>query len=192
MIALALSSATWFGYELTTVFTSKRWDFLLRFFSGFPIGVVYQSFLALVLQFYIPWGGLHLSLVLGIVSSLALALHVVNCRVRHRNRLELRVVDIVSLVVSGGFLVYRLHLVYFEEGVYSRGSGYSDFSFHLGLISSIAVGCNVNRTSLFVSANTPLAYPIFVNFHSAFLFADCDVSYPNALRWSASYTRSTL
>jgi hypothetical protein len=190
MLAVTLAGASWFGYELTTFFTHKRWHFLLRVFAGYPIGLIYQSFAALILQYYIPWGHTHLFAVLLTLGIPSIFLYIVNSRARVRNFISLRMIDLLILSLSAAFVVFRLHLVYFEKGEQTRGACYSDFSFHLGLISSLALGCNVNRSSLFhfetvISAGSPLAYPIFVNFHSAFLLADCDVSFPNAMRWSA-------
>jgi hypothetical protein len=190
MLAVTLGAATWFGYEFVTFFTHTRWGFLLRLVSGYPIGLMYQSFAALILQYYIPWGFTHLAAVLASLGVPSIIFSFLNSRSRVRNFLHFRVLDYFVLTFWAVFIVARLSFVYFQGGEYTRGACYSDFSFHLGLISSIAIGCNVNRTSLFrfetvICAGSPLAYPIFVNFHAAFLVSDCNMSFPNAMKWSA-------
>jgi hypothetical protein len=190
MLAVSLASATWFGYETVTFFTHKHWSFLLRLFSGYPIGIIYQSFTALVLQYYMPWGNAHLAAVLAVLGVPSAVFYCINARARVRNRIQIRVMDVIFLTIAAAFIVTRLSLVYFKDGEKTRGACYSDFSFHLGLISSIAIGCNVNRSGLFrfetvISAGSPLAYPIFVNFHAAFLFVDCNVTFPDSMKWTA-------
>lgn len=190
MLPIALFAAWWFGYEIVTFLARNRWSLLTRLASGFPLGVIYQSFLALVVQYYIPWGMTHFVIVIGVFVLIALIMHFLNNRFHPSLRISLRIIDAVSLTTFSIFVLYRLHLIYFNGGVYTRGAAYSDFSFHTELISSFAVGCNVNRTSMFgfetvMSAGSPLAYPIFVNFHAAFLITDCDATYPNAMKWTA-------
>lgn len=190
MLPIALSSAGWFGYELVTSLARNKWDLLTRLCSGFPIGFIYQAFLALVVQYYISWGRLHLSIVLGVMIVISLILHLYNSTFHPSLRIKLKIIDILALSLASFFLVYRLSLVYFRDGIYTRGACYSDFSFHTQLISSFAVGCNVNRSSLFrfetvMSAGNELAYPVFVNFHAAFLVSDCGASWPDSMKWSA-------
>ena len=190
MLPVVLGSAAWFGYEVVTFLARNKWDVLTRVASGFPIGFIYQAFLALVAQYYIEWGNVHLFVVLGIMVAVSMVLHVVNAGFHPAARIRLKVVDVVVLVCSAMFVTYRLCLIYFDGGEFTRGAAYSDFSFHTQLIASFAVGCNVKRSSMFgfetvMSVGNALAYPVFVNFHAAFLISDCGVSWPSAMRWSA-------
>lgn len=190
MIAVALATAGWFGYEAVTAFARNRWDFLTRVFSGYPLGLIAQSLIALIAQYFIPWGWAHLLSVLSVMLSVAVCLHVLNRRSRPSLVIAIPLLDLLFLVAVMSFSIFRLSKIYFEDGVYTRGAAYSDFSFHTQLISSFAIGRNLNRSSLFgfetiMSAGSPLAYPVLVNFHAAFLLIDCDVSYPRAMKYSA-------
>jgi hypothetical protein len=190
MIVVTLATASWFGYETVTAFTRNRWNFLTRVFSGYPFGVIAQSFLALILQYYIPWGLLHLTLVLSIMLLISVCLHLLSSRFHPSLVIRITLGEVIFLTVAMAFSVFRLTKIYFEDGMWTRGAAYSDFSFHTQLVTSFAIGYNTNRTSLFgfetiMSAGSPLAYPVLVNFHSAFLLADCDVSIPRAMKYPA-------
>ena len=39
MWILEIFSSLWFGYEITTLFTSHKWNFLIRIAGGIPIGL---------------------------------------------------------------------------------------------------------------------------------------------------------
>ena len=188
MIAPTLASACWLGYEVITALAKNKWNFLLRFFCGVPIGIVYQAFYVLFLQFYIPWGTKQCIIVNLTFLIFSIFLHKYNSKFYPAFLIKKNVLDIISIGIGMIFIFIRLHMIYFQDGRYTRGAAYSDFSFHTQLASSFAIGCNVNRTSLLgfmtpMSAGSSLAYPILVNFYSAFLVSSCGVSLQMAFRW---------
>lgn len=191
MIAPTLACACWSGYEVITALAQNRWNFLLRLFSGIPFGMMYQSLFVFILQYYIPWGFKQGIIVIISFSLFSFLLHLYNQRYVHPSlKIRMKVYEIFLLLLFMTFIFYRLCLIYFNEGRYTRGAAYSDFSFHTELVSSFAIGCNVNRSSLFgiltpMSAGTKLSYPVLVNFYSAFLYSSCGVNFPTAFRWPA-------
>lgn len=189
MIVPTLASACWSGYEVITALVGNRWNFLLRLFSGVPFGLMFQSLFVLILQYYVPWGFKQAVIVILTFSIISYILHKYNQRYIHPLlKIRMKVYEIISLLVYMIFIFYRLSLINFNQGRYTRGAAYSDFSFHTELVSSFSIGCNVNRTSLLdfltpMSSGTKLSYPVLVNFYTAFLYSSCDVSFPIAFRW---------
>lgn len=191
MIVPTLTCACWSGYELVTMLAQNRWSFLLRFFSGIPLGLLYQSLFVLILQCYIPWGFNQALIVIFFFSFFSIIIHLFNQKFVHPSlKIRMMIFDIIGLFIAMIFFIYRLRLIYYDEGRYTRGAAYSDFSFHTELVSSFSIGCNMNRSSLLLfqtpmAANTTLSYPVLVNFYSAFLYASCNATFPIALRWPA-------
>ncbi|OHT10498.1 hypothetical protein TRFO_20161 [Tritrichomonas foetus] len=188
MIIPTLACACWCGYEVVTALARNKWDFLLRVFSGIPLGIIYQSFFVLIIQYFIPWGFNLGVIVIISFSIISIILHYFNNRFHPSLRIRMKVIDALSILISMLFVFVRLELIYFEEGRFTRGAAYSDFSFHTELASSFAIGFNTNRTSFLgfetpMSSGSPLAYPILVNYYSAFLYSCCEVTYPIAFRW---------
>lgn len=186
----AIASGCWAGYELVTFIMQNRWNFLLRLFSGIPIGLLYQSFFVFIVQYFINWSFSQGMLVISCCSGFAFVLHVMNLKFKPSYKIIIKPIDIMFVIIYSVFIVYRLHLVYFELGEFTRGSCYSDFSFHLELITSFAFGCNRERTSLLdfdsiFSAGDRLAYPVLPNFHASFLLASCGASIPDSMKWTA-------
>jgi len=179
------------GYECVTLLVRNKWAFLSRLFAGIPIGIIYQSFYAMFIQLHIDWGLLNAGVVIGTCFFIATLLHYfINCRFNPSLVIRMNVIDFISLAVGIFWMVYRLSLVYFDQGGLTRGAAYSDFNFHLTIITSFAFGCNQKRASFFdvqtvISSGSFLAYPMFVNFHAAFLIASCDASIPDSMKWSA-------
>lgn len=190
MFPIVIAAAWWAGYELVAALAGNQWNILVRVASGFPIGFAYQSLLALAVQLYVPWGMVNLVIVCGSTVVVASLLHAWNVKKRLSPRVSLKRIDIGAMTVASAIMVLFLRVIYFEHGIYTRGAAWSDFAFHSAMITSMAYGFNVNRTSMFgfevgILAGSELSYPVLVNFHAAFLMADCGISLQNAMKWTA-------
>jgi hypothetical protein len=135
------------GYEVVT-FLAPKWTPSMRWFGGFPLGFAYHALLALIVQFYVPWGWTNYGIVVGLLVFLAAF-----CR-RMRQGVVQMIEDVhplaaVALICFVTFAVFRLHKIYFEHGVSTRGVDMSDHGFHHQLASSFVVGCNMKRRSWF-------------------------------------------
>lgn len=177
-----------FGYEIVTFFVKNELDCLTRICFGMPLGVIYQSFFAMFVQLYVKFGLLNYICVTFPQILIVLLFKKINTKCL--TRIDLLFIDKCILYTSWIFILYRQYLIYFEDGIYTRGAPFSDFYFHFQYISSFAFGCNRDRKSFFdiktlIFNGARLAYPTFPNFHASFLIASCDCSLQNSVRWTA-------
>ena len=187
MWVLTLSIAFWFGYEVITITVRNRLDYLTRFFGGIPLGILYQSLIAFILQYFIPWS-LRLNIIVNMIFIIsALILHQINSKIsKPQYILSFTFIDLIALFCSISFVLYKMNYMLVNHGE-TGGCCYSDFSFHYDIISSFAFGMNQKRKSLFnfempISYGDKMVYPLLPNFYAAFLIATCDLDMNTAFR----------
>ena len=187
MWVLTLSIAFWFGYEVITITVRNRLDYMTRVFGGIPLGILYQSLVALILQLYFPWS-LRLNIIVNISLAIpTLIMHIVNTKIsKIQYTISFTLTDLVALFLSMSFVLYRLNFMLVPNGE-TGGCCYSDYSFHYDIISSFAFGMNQKRSSLFdfkmpISYGNKMVYPILPNFYAAFLIATCNLDTNTAFR----------
>ena len=182
-----ISIALWTGYEVVTLIVKNKLPYLTRVFTGIPLGILYQSLLAFILQLYIPWS-MKLNLIVnGIFIFIALSCHAIyskKCRINYSIRMS--ILDAFTLLIAGAWLLSRMNYIQIANGQ-TGGACYSDFSFHFNIISSFAVGMNQKRKTLFdinmpIASGYKLAYPVLPNFYASFLIATTNCNYLSAFR----------
>jgi len=197
MLALALCSAVWAGYETVTFCVVNKWQFLTRLFSGIPIGLIYQSFFAFILQRFLEWNYLLGIVVISICIMMALFFRFLSRKNTLSYVISYTILDIAIIVSGICYMWIRQHKIYLEFGLLTRGCAWSDFCLHFQMINSFVYGCNSKRRHLFdmvspFSAQSHLAYPIFPNFHAAYLMGGCGVSLRRSLRLTAFMLGASL
>jgi len=190
MWVLSLFLSSFFGYEIVTTIVLNRYDYLTRFFAGIPIGMMQSSFIIFLLQRFIDWGDFLTFVVDGGIFMAALLMHIINKKRRVSYIIKIQLSEVLCLSLYSIWLLYRMNLVLFCKGFQSRGSAYSDYSFHLNIISSLSIGSNRFRNSFFdietpVSSGNKIAYPLFPAYLSSFLFASCGADFPEAFKYPA-------
>lgn len=172
MSAILLSSAAFFGYELTTHIIRNKIDFIYRCSIGVALGIAIQSLNFFVTTLFYPLNRLHGMTIAILYTIIALILHYFNTKFIPSLKFKATLIETVVLVVCSLVVgLYSKHVTLYK-GHLAIGPTFADLPFHLNIIRSFSTGINYNRTSLFnvmssFQANLTLAYPMFHNLYIA-------------------------
>jgi len=189
-MSLNIAFSLWAGYEVTSFFVKNEWDLITRLFASFPIAILYQSLLSMVLQVFFPWGTIIRIIDILFFGIVSLVFHYLNRKRVLSKVVSFSVFELIVLIISSIYVSTRLIFVYFQNGMNTRGWAWADLSFHLQIITSFSYGCNSNRSTLF-GLRTPFrndinfAYPLLPDFHSSFLISSCRMSLINSMRYTS-------
>ena len=138
MWILEIFSSIYFGYEITTLFTSHHWNFVMRIAAGIPIGIYSTSWVFLLLSLFLSLKFIHGLLITIFLIIISFWLHSINQKNHSSTKLKLIPLQAQTFLFAFLFLFLTMIFTFLFFGQYSIGATLSDLSFHLELISSIA------------------------------------------------------
>lgn len=109
-----------------------------------------------------------------------------NSRLKQEYKFFLTASQLSSYLIFGIIFYIIMSVSMFKGFQYTKGAGYSDLPFHLSLIHSFSIGCNIKHEG-FLKLKTPfysnisLSYPFIPNFHAGFLMSGGATHSRNAL-----------
>ena len=167
-------SSIWFGYELVTFLASNHFDGIQRIFCGLIIGFVVNGWLGFIISYFLRLSQLCGLINIFILSSSASIIRRINVKNNKKFIFYLSKLQIFTYTVFAALYFIFMYSSQLYDYRKTKGAGYSDMPFHLGMINSFAVGCNNQRDtfgSIFTVffSGTNLAYPFIPNFYTAML-----------------------
>ena len=187
---MALSSAFWFGYEITTFIIKNKFPYLVRLSIGIVLGMSIQALSFFISSLYYTLNYNHGFITSIIFFLISLIIHLINSKFSPSLKISYTILEYIIIIPSILFVMWGSIVCNIEEHHYTRGPSFADLPFHLNIISSFSHGINYNRTKIFdvwscFQSGISLAYPMFHNFYISALI-DCeDISLDYALQWTA-------
>ena len=176
-----VAAALFFGYQFVSRLVGNGCAVVERGAIGVVVGLfalAWLAFLTSVRRVVGPRDGVVWSAVLAVSGAI---LKAGNAKARLSVKVKMSVLQMCACLGMSVVLIAVLWVSMLFLNTYSLGAGYGDLPFHLNIISSFAVGCNRNRSSMFdvktsFYAGEPLAYPFITNYLSSILMATGNAS----------------
>ncbi|OHS93615.1 hypothetical protein TRFO_40089 [Tritrichomonas foetus] len=178
-------SGCFLGFEIMSSLLIKSIDLHTIIAVGSIFGIILTGWITYILNLLIP-----LNFAFGLFQIIIYIIAGISIQFYRVKRKYLKSYSIIcwffAVLIPTLFLSWFFYYGLLYNETDTRGASFGDLPFHLNLISSFAVGCNSQRSSLFdiVSpffAKEKLAYPIMTNFYSAILLKCFGSSYHMAI-----------
>ena len=193
IIFVFLITVVWFGFEFSSLFLKKHFDWITRVGFAIPLGIVSSSWIFLFYNYYAQFSikmGREIFLFFLVLSII---FRVLNNLINQSTPKPTLIINFIPFVIIPSlFCCLLLSISTLREGFICHGSVFGDLPFHLNIISSIVFGCNSKRKSFFdfktpFYSNQSLAYPIIPNFFSASLLGCFKCSFRTCLNFPSYF-----